>query len=365
MKALVCEMCNSPHLVKKDGMYVCENCGTRYTVEEAKKLMIEGPVDVSGSTVKVDISNELANLYQIARRAKDDNNSANAAKYYDMILVKDPTSWEAAFYVVYFKAMECTIAQIHSAAISVSNCEDSVLALIHNYVPEANQKYAVAEVVMRSIQIANMLAGGAKRHYEETDPDIRRKYTQEYIDRVWAAKDILYTCGTQIECIFGNRKDIALYAATAWKAGIDIHNSLLPYLSDRYGNSETIISYAKKIEKYDPAYGRQYAKKQLEADIAALKGTIANASEKPKWNGIGIIFIVMGVIMFFLGLILNSIGNSYSIETWPYIIAAIELILGIISGKPSRQVIEQNRMIVDKAKAQLAKKEAELKELAK
>ena len=103
----------------------------------------------------------------------------------------------------------------------------------------------------------------------------------------------------------------------------------------------------------------------MEADIAALKGTIANASEKPKWNGIGIIFIVMGVIMFFLGLILNSIGNSYSIETWPYIIAAIELILGIISGKPSRQVIEQNRMIVDKAKAQLAKKEAELKELAK
>ncbi len=363
MKALVCEMCNSPNLVKKDGMYVCENCGTRYTVEEAKKLMIEGPVDVSGSTVKVDTSNELANLYQIARRAKDDNNSENAAKYYDMILVKDPTSWEAAFYVVYFKAMDCTIAQIYSAAVSVCNCEDSVLKLIRDYVPEANQKYAVAEVVMRSIQIANMLASGAKRHYEETDPDIRSKYTQEYIDRVWAAKDILYTCGTQIEYIFGNRKDIALYAATAWKAGIDIHNSLLPYLADRSKNSEAIISYTKKIWKYDPAYGRQCTRRQLEADIAALKRTIASASVKPKWNGIGIILIVMGVIMFFLGLILNSIGDSYSIETWPYIIAAIELIVGIISGKPSTQVIEQNRIIVDKAKAQLAKKEAELKEL--
>lgn len=92
MKALVCEMCASPNLIKKDGMYVCENCGTRYTVEEARKMMIEGSVDVSGSTIKIDTSNELANLYQIARRAKNDNNSENAAKYYDMILIKDPTS---------------------------------------------------------------------------------------------------------------------------------------------------------------------------------------------------------------------------------------------------------------------------------
>lgn len=55
MKALVCEMCSSPNLIKKDGMYVCENCGTRYTVEEARKMMIDGTVDVQG-TVKVDNS---------------------------------------------------------------------------------------------------------------------------------------------------------------------------------------------------------------------------------------------------------------------------------------------------------------------
>ena len=42
MKALACEMCGSQDLVKTDGMYVCQNCGTRYTVEEAKKMMVEG-----------------------------------------------------------------------------------------------------------------------------------------------------------------------------------------------------------------------------------------------------------------------------------------------------------------------------------
>ena len=76
--------------------------------------MVEGTVDVKG-TVKVDTSDELKNLYEIARRAKDSDNSENASMYYDMILVKDPSSWEANFYVVYYKAMSCTIGQISSA----------------------------------------------------------------------------------------------------------------------------------------------------------------------------------------------------------------------------------------------------------
>ena len=146
MKQLTCEMCGSTDLMKQEGVFVCQSCGCKYSVEEAKKMMVEGTVEVQG-TVKVDTSGELANLYQIARRAKDDNNGENAAKYYDMILVKDPASWEATFYVVYFKAMECKIAQIQSAGISVSNCIDTVLKLIKdNVTNKEDQKKAYTEV---------------------------------------------------------------------------------------------------------------------------------------------------------------------------------------------------------------------------
>ncbi len=82
-------MCGSTDLIKEGGVFVCKSCGTKYSVEEAKRMMVEGTVDVKG-TVKIDISDELKNLYEVARRAKDDNNTENALKYYDMILVKDP-----------------------------------------------------------------------------------------------------------------------------------------------------------------------------------------------------------------------------------------------------------------------------------
>ena len=35
----VCELCKSTNFVKEEGMFVCQGCGTKYTLEEAQKLM--------------------------------------------------------------------------------------------------------------------------------------------------------------------------------------------------------------------------------------------------------------------------------------------------------------------------------------
>ena len=101
--AMVCEICGSTDLVKQEGFFVCQNCGTKYTVEEARKLLGNVPTtDVARPVAPQQSSadQELKNLYQVARRARDDNNGETAEKYYDMIQIKDPNSWEAAFYTV-------------------------------------------------------------------------------------------------------------------------------------------------------------------------------------------------------------------------------------------------------------------------
>ena len=69
MKQLTCEMCGSTDLMKQDGVFVCQTCGTKYSVEEAKKMMVEGTIDVQG-TVKIYASEKFHNYYQVARRAK-------------------------------------------------------------------------------------------------------------------------------------------------------------------------------------------------------------------------------------------------------------------------------------------------------
>ncbi|MCR5807948.1 MAG: TFIIB-type zinc finger domain-containing protein [Clostridiales bacterium] len=254
MKAIACEMCGSNDIIKKDGQYVCQHCGTKYSVEEAKKLMIEGTVDVSGSTVKLDQSDELKNLYELARRAKNDNNSENAQKYYDQLLLKDPSSWEANFYSVYYQSMNCKIAQIQSAAIRLSNCEDTVLQLIKDNVSDPQeQKKAVDEMAARIISISRMLYNAAKSHYNGIGDSIRSNYTQEMINNCCAARDICYNFGDYVVKLFGDEygKDIAV---PCWKTGITQHNGVMTYFAQKESNKNVIMDYASKIQKYDSSY---------------------------------------------------------------------------------------------------------------
>lgn len=254
MKQLTCEMCGSTDLVKQDGMYVCQSCGTKYSVEEAKKMMIEGTVDVSGSTVKVDNSGELENLYQIARRSKTDNNSENAQKYYEMILVKDPSSWEANFYTNYYQSMNCKIAEIQSAAIRLSNCEDTVLNLIKdNVTDEAERRKVIDEVAARLISISRMLFNAAKNHYDGINYQLKAQHLQEYVNNCFVAKDIVYNYGDYLIAMFGDSygKDIAV---PCWKVGVEEHNTIMPMFDDKESNRNVIMKYANKIKKYDGSY---------------------------------------------------------------------------------------------------------------
>ena len=201
MKQLICEMCGSTDLVKQDGVFVCQTCGCKYSVEEAKKMMIEGTVDVSGSTVKIDTSDKLKNLYTLARRAREDNNIQDAAKYYHEIRLEDPNSWEAAFYGVYFTALDCRIGQIESAAHSITNTIDTCSALIQKYVPENEQKEAYTELFLRTLMAGQILFNGAKNTYDNSTYDDARS---DFIGRASACLLTMTAAGVTAEEIFND-----------------------------------------------------------------------------------------------------------------------------------------------------------------
>ncbi len=196
MKAMVCELCGSNDIVKQDDYFVCQHCGTKYTLEEAKKLL---------GTVKIDTSEELKNLYEIARRAKSDNNAESAQKYYDMILMKDPNSWEAQFYSVYYRCAQCKVGQIENASITLANCIGNVIGLIKNNISNrGDQVSAVANVCSACISIATPFINGIWSLYQPNGYYNNPAYFQAKVNKVLL---IFSTLSREVEKYFGQEDD--------------------------------------------------------------------------------------------------------------------------------------------------------------
>jgi len=140
MKALVCELCGGNEFVKQDGMFVCQHCNTKYTTEEAKKLMVEG-------TVKIDKSDETEKALLLARRAQEEGYVQNAVKYYGIVLQNDPYNWEANFFRGYCQAMFCELNDLSQSVTSFANCIGSTLQLIKELTDKSEQEKALDVVI--------------------------------------------------------------------------------------------------------------------------------------------------------------------------------------------------------------------------
>lgn len=154
MKQLTCEMCGSTDLLKQEGVFVCQTCGTKYSVEEAKKMMIEGTVDVSG-TVKVDKSGELDNLLILAERALKEGNYESAERYYDNILRMDPDNWRANFYKSYCSTMQSKIANVVSNFYTTVSTATSSIGIIVKEKPVDTE--AVTEILNKISSLAGLV----------------------------------------------------------------------------------------------------------------------------------------------------------------------------------------------------------------
>ena len=133
MNQLRCEMCGGTDLIKQDGVFVCQNCGMKYSVEEARKMMIEGTVEVQG-TVKVDNSAFVEKYLVNARRAKEKEDWDESEKYYNMVEQNDPSNIEAIFYSAYSKARAClTSDDIYRREAIFKALTNSVSIIDDNY----------------------------------------------------------------------------------------------------------------------------------------------------------------------------------------------------------------------------------------
>lgn len=259
VKTLVCEMCDSTDLVKQDGVFVCQKCGTKYSVEEAKKMMVERKVDVSGSTVKVDNTVKVSNLYTLARRAVQAGNWNAAHSYYESILLEEPGSWEAVL-LTPCTQREGKRTDLLEYGIHMMNSIPQALELIKQTVPEEQQLDAVKYVAHCCRNYSSWIAENVEdqlRYYFQNNitNDVSR-----WLDSYYVAADITYTVGQYIlfyfsavdneyEELITKSIETAINLLEEYVCG----SGFLIGVSKKKAN-EKIQKYAAKIKSYNAFY---------------------------------------------------------------------------------------------------------------
>jgi len=119
MKQLTCEMCGSTELVKQDGFFLCQTCGTKYSVEEAKKMMVEGTVEVQGY-VNVQNAAQVDNLYKLAISSFESKNYAQAENFCNQIISIDSNNYDA--WKLKGEAINYQISSKNPRILEVYNC---------------------------------------------------------------------------------------------------------------------------------------------------------------------------------------------------------------------------------------------------
>lgn len=90
MKKIVCELCESTEFVKEGSVLVCQGCGTRYTLDEAKSMMREyGHVSTASLNQQ-----QIDNLLVLANNAFEANNNEEMEYYCNKIIEIDATRYE-------------------------------------------------------------------------------------------------------------------------------------------------------------------------------------------------------------------------------------------------------------------------------
>ncbi len=283
MKALICELCGGQEFEKQGDFFVCKSCNTKYTTEDAQKLMVE-------VTVKNDNSEKLKNDYVLARRARENGDRELAKRYYNEILSNDPNSWEANFYAVYYRSASCIIAHITSACNDVSNVLQSVFKLIKNDA-SVDKSAAIEEIIVECNALALTMISAARNHFDSIGSSIQDKYRGELAERKCAAINILFTCSQAIETVFADDKELLIKCIVPEETALRI-----VLKEDTTFKAEYINKRLERLEKYDSNFVSDYKQRLNQSSNAGCIKLLAF----PLLIA-GIVFLSWGIFDLVLG----------------------------------------------------------------
>ena len=268
MKKIVCELCGSNSIVKKDGLYECQHCGTKYTLEEVKKLI--GPV-------MIDRSEEHKNYVKLMEYAYDSGDYASALKYAEQAL--SINSLDYSTYTTFIKSKcLCDLLKgpldeaITKISFTLPGAFKNCLAIMKetDEVSVENVRNTIDEFVTLNRILARIAGEDIKKRISETGEYYRRTIIQEYSINVERINVVYDEMVKNLEEYYGEEHEFIKCVKTEWLSYIAHYRQFFTNI-----DADSVIRHIKK--------GGDSCREETENEEELVAAEIKKDKEHKKW----------------------------------------------------------------------------------
>lgn len=289
MAEFICPNCGNNQLCDQKGKcvssikslaanekYVCSQCGTEVAQEQLKEMVAAAAQESILSS----------NLYKQARNAKNKGDYEGASNLYQQILLREPNSWEAAFFSVSCNS-RCSVGAIENACNAVRLCLAGVFDMI-DALQNSQKQNAVKTVVTDACLFAVNMFDAAVKHHASINASVMSQHNNELKQQLVSATNIVVSCASLVMNRYGDEPEIAAVVETPAKCALELQ-SRQQFVSIvlEPDTSRTLLEW---IGRFNPEYVENYKKKQ---NRAMASGTV--------------FLMVLGAIFLALGLLLEGV----------------------------------------------------------
>ena len=181
--------------------------------------------------------------FKLARIAREEGNSENAKKYYELAYEDMPDNPEVKWFSAYYSLLECKNSEAASKFINLCSALVPTLRLVAR-IEDERERNSLGKAILdtflpleTTVHIATLkISGNTKALEEATNPIIR-------------------ALGDEIIAIFGETEPYIGWAVFIWKFLIDKRHTWSKFRNyNDKGKELWFDKMAKKIQKYEPNY---------------------------------------------------------------------------------------------------------------
>ena len=194
---------------------------------------------------------QLEKYLKLARRAKEEDNTEDAKKYYDMVRTEDPDNVEARFFYSYYRLWDGTKGESFGKYLDFCKTVSTIVRAVQETdAPDEFKKSLLVEIFNSIKGTPISITRIQKDLWQSASDSQKPKYNSQQKESSKVGIEMLYGFGDNIAKAFANDAGFTSIAVDSWKAGVAL-NQQYPYC----GIDKTLSDkYIEKIKSADPSY---------------------------------------------------------------------------------------------------------------